>query len=395
VPTVSAQKAHVRVDPLLQPTPPMPPVLPARAPAKRMLGRPASRVFLMDRQGTRVVADLTDSASFIQWSRALDDVSELELSLHLRGDALGRACAATVREVHTWHHELIVVRGGEAVWGPGPIVTKGPAASRLVHLVARDVVAWLDVRLVHNDYTWKQADVTEIARTCIADALTKGLAATMPFEQADVGILRSAVFYPAGKPVDYEVKANQQTAGEILRDLATKGLNFTCLNRALIVGGDFGFGPVGPLRDDDFEGDLEVTEHGLAAADHWFVTGGVGKQGEWGGVDGYYGLIESGVEGEAATENDQELSRLAYERWTQGFPPPVTVNVPADGSFAPDAPVSVDDLIPGMLVDLELRETSTPIHTLQRITAVQAQTGDNGPEKIAATLAPPSGALTA
>jgi hypothetical protein len=71
------------------------------------------------------------------------------------------------------------------------------------------------------------------------------------------------------------------------------------------------------------------------------------------------------------------------------------VNVPADGSFAPDAPVSVDDLIPGMLVDLELRETSTPVHTLQRITAVQAQTGDNGPEKIAATLAPPSGALTA
>lgn len=355
--------------------------------ARTTLGRAESRVFLMDQMGRRVVEDLSGVTSFLSYGRELNSDSELELSLHVKGNQY-KKCLEAVQRMSTWRHELMVIRGDGLTWGPGPIVTIGPGQKTIAHIVARDVIAWLDVRMVHEDHSYKQVDVVDVARHLIVDGLTKGKAAQMPTVVRDVGILSDAEFTPAGKPVDFEVKSNQRTVGECLRDLSEKGLTFMCLGRKLVVGGDFAFGPVGPLKDEHFYGPVETSEHGLLAVTNQHVTGGVGKQGEWGGPDDYYGLIEVGVEGEAATNNPVELTRMARERWRQGFPPPVSVNVPSEGGLRPTAPITQDQLVPGTAVHLELLEVLRPVVATHRITQVDFSAGNDAAEQIAATFAP-------
>lgn len=351
-----------------------------------VLGCHDVEVYLMDFCGRRTLFDLTDFASFTKYDRKLDDDSEFELSLHLTGDSNGIACCEYLSDTRTWHHELMVVRNGETVWGPGPLVTI-TIQREIAHLVARDIIAWLDVRLVHNDYDFHQVDLTTIAETIIVDALTMGKAATLPAKDRDACILDFATFVPSGKLGDRQITKNQQTGGEVLRALAADGLDFTVVNRSLYVGADFAFGPIGPLRDEDFLVDLEVTEHGLAAATHQYVAGGVGRTGECGGVDDYFGLIERAVEGQAASITQSELDRMACERLATSNPPPLTVNVPSGAGLAPTAPVCPATLVPGTLVDLDIQDLCRPALVRQRITAVEFRADENG-ELVGVTIAP-------
>lgn len=377
--------ASAEQPPLSPPDDPCAGGCPPPDPKACVLGRGEYGLYLLDQGGARVVGELTGSATFFKWGRELDDDSELELSLHLEGDSAGRACCELLEDTRTWRREMMVVRDGKTVWGPGPLITI-KLQRQIVHLVSRDIVAWLDARLVHNDYDFVDEDLTEIARRCIVDALTLGAAADLPPERRDVGILEHAQFFPAGKTGSKQIVANQRTAGEVLRELAQEGLDFTVVNRSLIVGADFAFGPIGPLRDEDFLVDIEVSEHGLAAATQWHVSGPE-LQGSAGGVDDYYGLIERAVEGLAAPTTQRELNRLAGERLGASNPPPVTVNVPSEAFLSPRAPVCPELLVPGTLVDISVRELCRTINVRQRLTALQVTVDDRG-ERAAPTIAP-------
>lgn len=345
----------------------------------------------MDFCGQRVVCDLTDAVSFTKYGRELDDDSELEITVHLTGDAAGDTCCECISNTRTWRNELMITRDGEPIWGPGPIVNI-TIQREIAHLIARDVVAWLDVRAVHTDYTFDQVDLATIAQTVIVDALTLGPAASLPPDKQDACILGLASFSPTGKPGDLVVKANTQTAGEVLRELAQSGLDFTVVKRSLIVGANFAFGPIGPLRDEDFMGDLEVTEHGLAAATKWYESGAPGVSGTCGGVDPYFGLIERAVEGQSNALTSAELNRMACERLAISNPPPLTVNVPPGSGLSPNAAVCPEVLVPGTLVDLDIQELCRPAIVRQRITAVEFRSDDNG-ELVAVTIAPQGGVV--
>lgn len=357
------------------------------------LGCPDTRVYIMNFCGDGIKCDVTDQVSFLKYDRQLDDDSEAEFSIHMPGDASGAACCECVGEIRTWRHELMVVRGDEVVWGPGPLVTI-TVQREIAHFVARDIVAWLDVRVVHNDYDFHQVDLATIARDVVEDALTMGDAAQIDYDDRDACILAFATFQQTGKKADLKITANQQTAGEILRSLAGQGLDFTVVNRSLYVGADFAFGPIGPLRDEDFVGDLEVTEHGLAAGTKQYVSGGASLTGTAGGVDPYFGLIERAVEGQAASETQADLDRIAAERVAGTNPPPVTVNVPSDSALAPTAPVVPAALVPGSLVDLDIQDMCRPALVRQRLTAVEFRLDENG-EQVAITVAPVGGAQLA
>ncbi len=349
-----------------------------------VLGSPETRIYVHDFCGRSTVGDVTDTATFTKWGRELDDDSEVELTLHLQGDAASECCEL-LNKIRTWRNEISIVRGGEVVWGPGPVVTI-QVQRHIAHIVARDISAWLDVRLVHNDYSFDEVDMAIVARDVINDALTGGDAASLPAATRDACILEFAQFMDTGKPVTMEVKANRRTAGEVLRELATKGLDFTVVNRSLIVGADFAFGPVAVLRDEHFQEDLMVSEHGLAAATDWHVSSDH-DTGHAGGVDPFYGLIERAVEGQPAASSQILLDGLAANKLNASNPPPLTVTVPSPGRLSPSAPVCPRSLVPGSLVDLSIRDLCRPTTVRERITAVRFTVDENG-EVPEVTLAP-------
>jgi predicted amino acid-binding ACT domain protein len=370
------------------------PALPSQRPATPpatvvrscLLGCPDTRVYITDFCGGTIIGDISDNVTFLRWGRELDDDSEAEITLHIEGDGRGDGCCEILEKIRTWRNEIIIVRDGDVVWGPGPLVTI-QIQRHISHLVARDApMAWLDNRLVHTDYEFKSVDLATIAQTVVEDALTLGLATELPPQIRDACILDFATFTETGKSTDLEVRANTQTGGEILRNLAQKGLDFTVVNRALYVGAEFSFGPIGPLRDEDFQEDLQVTEHGLAAATNWYVSS-ESTQGHCGGVSDFFGLIESGVEGQEAETSVADLNREACDRLIATDPPPLIVTVPGEGLLAPTAPVCPDNLVPGSLVDLAIRELCRPASVRERLTSVRFVADERG-ERAGITLAP-------
>lgn len=350
-----------------------------------VLGCPETRVYIVDHCGGQTICDVTDNMTFLKWGRELDNDSEVELTLHLEGDAGGKGCCECLSNLRTWRHELMVVRGGDVVWGPGPLVTIS-IQRHIAHIVARDVTAWLDVRLIHNPYEFVGVDLTTIAQTLIEDALLLGDAVQIPRATRDACILDYATFTASGKYTDFTIEANKRSAGEVLRELASQGLDFTVVNRALYVGADFAFGPIGPLRDDDFAEDLLAAEHGLAAATKWWVSSD-NAQGSAGGVDPYFGLIERGVEGQPAATSVTDLSREASDRLQGTNPPPFIVTVPSEGQLSPGAPVCSETLIPGTLVDLAINELCRPASLRERLTSLRVVLDEKG-ERVGITLAP-------
>jgi hypothetical protein len=218
------------------------------------------------------------------------------------------------------------------------------------------------------------------------------LAQELPADVRDACILDFATFEETGKFTDYEIKANRRLAGEVLRDLATKGLDFTVVNRALYVGADFAFGPVGPLRDKDFQEDLLVAERGLAAAGNWYVSSDT-TQGQCGGPDDFYGLLEAGVEGQAAATPIGDLEREACDRRASTWPPPLVVTVPSEGQLSKDAPICPRQLVPGTMVDLSIGDLCRPANVRERLTSVRFTLDDKG-EHPGITLVPQGEALS-
>jgi hypothetical protein len=352
-----------------------------------ILGCPETRVFLMDHCGTRTVGDITDAVTFVKWGRELDEDSEAEVTLHLRGDAAGRACCEFLGNARTWRNELMVVRGGEVVWGPGPLVTIS-IQRHIAHLTARDIFAWLDRRLVHEEYEFKEVELSELARIIVYDALTKGDAADMPAQTRDACILDYAEFHDTGRLTDMQILANRKSAGAVLRELGAQGLDFTVVNRRLIVGADFAFGPIGPLHDEHIAENVAVDEHGLQAATKWYVSSDTeAVQGQAGGVDPYFGLIEQGVEGQSVSTSQKDLDRLARDRLTTTNPPPLIVKIPQPGRLTPDAPVCPRVLVPGTMVDFSIRELCRPAVVRQRLTSLRV-TVDDKDESFGITTAP-------
>ena len=376
---------------LLSCEPPPPPIQrqpdprPPLADDSCILGCPETRVYAMDFCGANVICDLTEHVTFAKWGRELDDESEVEVTVHLPGDASGAACCECIAKLRTWRNEIMIVRGGEVVWGPGPIVTIG-IQRQLVHITARDIVAWLDVRLVHNAYNFVQVDLATIAQTIVEDALLEGAARDLPADVRDACILDFATFTETGKLRDMEILANRRSAGEVLRELATQGLDFTVVNRALYVGADFAFGPVGPLFDDAFQEDLLVAERGLAAANKWWISSDT-TQGSCGGPDEFFGLIERGVEGQAAATSVQDMTDEACDRLRISFPPPLIVTVPSEGQLSQIAPICPRQMVPGTLVDLAIGELCRPATVRERLTSVRFTIDEHG-EHPGITLAP-------
>lgn len=352
-----------------------------------VLGCPDTRVYILDYCGGQTLCDITDSVTFTKWGRELDHPSEVEITVHLSGDSGGQACCDCLSSVRTWRNEILIVRGGEVVWGPGPIVTIY-LQRHIAHLTARDISAWLGVRLVHNDYDFQSVDLATIAQTVVEDALTSGDAALLPASTRDACILDFAEFTETGIETKMEIRANTTSALEVLDTLSGQGLDYTVVNRSLHVGTNFAFGPIGPLRDEDFLEDLQVAERGLAAATKWYVSSDT-AQGSCGGIDDFFFLVERGVEGAPAETNQTDLNMQACDRLGVSNPPPLVVSAIGDGRLSQNAPVCINTLVPGTLVDLAIKEMCRPASLRERITSLRVTVEDRG-EKISVTLAPES-----
>jgi hypothetical protein len=128
----------------------------------------AYRAFVTERNNGAVVTRFDDNNLKINWERKRNVATTATITVSTECDGIG--------EVDPWAHELHIEREGQEVW-VGPVTKPTAASDGTATVVARDVLAWVQVRAVHTllDYTAKGAgkiDPVTWAGLIIVDALT-------------------------------------------------------------------------------------------------------------------------------------------------------------------------------------------------------------------------------
>lgn len=327
------------------------------------------RVIVRDRTGPEIV-ELDFSQ--LQWDRRLDDVSEATVTI-----PPGASCCGKLADVYPWRHELAISRDGDEVW-TGPVQIIADCTSGIV-LKAKDVLGWLERRVIHNDHDWTAlpgVGAVPAAEELIVDG----------FEPDDPNVLKYLTAIGTGVIGGRSYLANSKYVIDALKDLAKGSLDFTTIGRRIILM------PSGHVLSrttlvtcEHFAGDVCTAVDGDAAATRTVVTG-VGVTGVAGGVDPYFGLVELLVDdqriGRQSTADDQAAGLLEGRN-----PPPTLVQPPQGSGLAPDTPVCLSDLVPGVTVPVSVNCTCRTALQDMRLSQLTVNVSDAG-ETIAPLLVP-------
>lgn len=364
--------------------------------------------------GTRVYTPV-EGLIGVSWERKLDDYSEANAVVAKAG--VSRACGGRLGEVTPWAHELSIYRDGALVW-QGPVTNKTETRDAL-QFSARDVIAWLDRRVIdltfsgsedqpddaeHNAFTGESGIMLAqiINKTFpVGDAYNNP--GITPYARVD----RTPGIYAKSK----RIWRGSQTVGSLVRELIKGGIDMFTLGRKLYIVPDAYRLNHAPYRltDEHLLGDVEMVENGLDTATEGMVAatpeqtspddggavttnpppyvakyppghhGGAGDPSAppwWGRITKFSTTQQSADPNNPGEEPDMRaLNSLAQAIRTYGFPTPRTIKIGQQAQLSPDAPISVGQLVPGRPVRVELAHFYTNIAQLFRINEVSVQWG--------------------
>jgi PKD repeat protein len=335
------------------------------------LGNGQYEVWLLERGGGQI-AQLTDVTD-LSWGRTLDDTSSASVT------CINEEWADLI---HPWMHEISILRNGKQVW-VGPVRDKEVnITTGEVLLSCRDLSAWFDKRLVHDEVDVTEVDMCDYLEVVLRSALR-------PDPSPNIAINKTKCGLPIDRYLDIEIP---RIAGEELRDIAGAGVDFTVVNRTMYLRGEqFDATPVRTLLADHFV-ELPIVKESGNMATQLVAVGEGGDRldfpqtlrspSQW---DLHpYGLLEDVFDATSAFDSDDARSvpTVARNRLNLLSRPPLYIT---DGKLDKSAPVAIANLIPGKRVDVRMEVSGVEIIEQYRLQAVSVSASDTG-EEVSITL---------
>lgn len=324
--------------------------------------------------------------SNIRWQRTLNAVATATVTLPA-------GCLEMLEDVATWRHELTIFRNGEVVW-QGPLVNIRPCRDEAI-LTAWDIAGWLARRVIHHRYRFvKGFEVEEYggrrAPTEIAYILAvDGFRGPPEFEDDPGAIEWTEVIVPSrqGVTIGRRYKAFSKYTISALTDLAERYIDFTTVGRRfLIMRKGAELGRTALLSCDHFAGSPCGPEDGIDATTLAYVRGD-GVFAQHGGKSDFYGLLETLIEDDAIVDRVDAVQAAADQvEWHR--PPNRRVDLPAGSQLAPDAPVTIGELVPGVTVPIILDCLPQQVATDGRLVDLDVTTDSTG-EQVSITVEAP------
>ena len=358
---------------------PVGPVIPAPAPVTvtdNRLGCGEYEAVIMTRGGQQIVGFLPVSSA--EWHRVLDDTSTGQAVIGGVGGALSRECCKTLDVIEPWVHELGLFRSGQRAWC-GPIVE--PVMDRnsdSATIAARDVSVWLDRRVLHVDHNYKTPgpDLSVIFTDYFNDAMLLENSAGLTITATPCGVTGSRA----------TLATDCVSAGSQIRELSRTGIDWTTIDREILVGGSVvGAAPLTILYDDHFSQPPQVALDGLAQATKWYVVGaGKGRNMALGTAQApdaliqKYGLLEQAVK-EPLILDQGSADAAAGSRLSLTAKPPGVIQ---SGILSPLAPITLAQLVPGMIIRVLLVSTCYAVDGVYRLKSVDATVSPDQDEQI-------------
>ncbi|WP_406321877.1 hypothetical protein [Streptomyces sp. NBC_00519] len=306
---------------------------------------------IVDRDGATI--STAHVLTEVEWHRILDDTSTARIVVNPDGD-----CCQRLGNVRSWRHRLVLYRDGEYVWD-GPILQVEWSLGK-VEIFAADILAWLDRRVIHQDMTFTDADLSNIAESLIEDG----------FAPDDPGHTVQTIGKAGVTGSRRYIKDVGQT-GDHLRDLAETGIDYSAIGKTIILLPETHMQTVGRLSDADFPEGLIVAEDGTALATRWVVAGDDEGDvlGTAGGSHDYYGLLERYVE-QTSIPDDASAAAAAAAKLRTSLPVPVFIDT-QQVTISPQAAIDVPKLVPGWCLDITSASTCRVVSQRLKITGVK------------------------
>jgi len=324
-----------------------------------------------------------ENAAEVNWNRRLDDISEASVSIPIGGES----CCESLGLIEPWCHELHIFRNGEEVWTG--VITKVIYGFTQVVVEARDMLAWLLVRIPECPFTVTNLDISTVAQTIINIALAED----------DPCLIEHLIVVPTTQTVSLAepFAAFAGSAYDQLATLSDLGLSFTTLGRSIIVGGENLFNKtIGLLRDDHILGEIAITKDGALYANRVYTRYTSDDQQATCTANGAtgvclpplagsacpaiseipvadracYGLVERLINvGEGINLSTAQQAGDIYIKAGGAFVPR-TLEFPPGTRLSPDTPFELNELIPGMNVNVAFTGLCLDIFSAMRLQEV-------------------------
>jgi hypothetical protein len=300
------------------------------------------RVLLVTRGAQAVLADLHPTSGY--FTRLLDGTSELTMSGTISG-LLADSCCDGWEDIHPWATEVIVYRDGRDAWS-GP-VTQGKYGYGYAEVEADDLTAWYSRRTVPA-LNLVNRDLTDIFMLLHDAAMQQGPIENMNVVDSPSGIITSRV---------YQGQLYQYTH-DAIAELAKTGLDYTAYSRTILVAGeDLNQAPYITLMDEHWTTPPTIIERGNEQATVVIVKGkGIQAQAvapkEY--LD-YYGVLVRVFDEPNIV--DVVSAELAAETRLDMLKDPVYIETPVGAALKTSAPITLEQLIPGIVIRVDSQST--------------------------------------
>jgi hypothetical protein len=366
------------------------------------LGCGTHRVEVFRRGGLERVGELT-SISHVDWNRVRDDISTAQIVVA----GWDIDCGNLLSRLQTWAYEIVIWRDNgysvDRVWeGPITLLTY---ENDKVTIDAKDVMVFPYRRIIKQ----KMTDSGTGNGTTVVDRARRVIQNVMAPD--DPNVLAHLQILPRDDDaMQYRsTPAYSRTAFEELDDMAANsGLDYTAVGRAILLWGTkHRIGTLPELRDSDLGAAPIVSEYGMSFADLYSVSDGNGVHGEAtrldpvSGNDEDYGIVEmlsstwasdseddTGTYTQAGLETIiQSFKNFAERSISDRYPPPVVVRIPDNTSLNAETAISIQHLVPGVVIPLRSTATLRTVADSQKLDKVQV-VEEGGKETVSITLSP-------
>lgn len=365
------------------------------------LGCGTHRVFVYRRGGSERVGELRN-ISHVDWSRVRDDISTSKVVI----SGWDVDCGNLLARLQTWAYELVIFRDNgysvDRVW-EGPITLLTYEDDK-VTIQAKDVMGYAYRRIIKQ----KMTDSGKGNGTTVVDRARRVLQNTFAPDDPNV-LAYLQVLAREDDAMQYRsTPAYSRTAFEEVDDMAANsGLDYTVVGRSILLWGTkHRIGTLPEFRDENLGASPIVSEYGMSMSNRYAVSDGNGVYGEAvrldeTEVDPIYGLVEmlsstwasdsdedSGTYTQAGLETVRRSFRDFAERSiADRYPPPMVVRVPDNTSLNPNTVLSIQQLVPGVVIPLRSTGTLRTVSGNQKLDSVRVNE-EAGAETITITLSP-------
>lgn len=329
-----------------------------------MLGAGDYGVTLTEWSG-RILWQSTDTKlNKLSFSRELSEVSQASLEVQMPEDIANL--------IEPWVYRLSIYRNDVLVWHGA--VTKVRSVGRSVRLEAADGAVMFDRRRIPLNRTWRQHDATQAMTTMVED----GLGYLDPVDLVD-----NLIAYESRIWVTSHYVAGEAMVADAVSDFVDQGLVWTVAAGRLLIG------PVGARRstaqitDRDFDGEVAIIKDGTEMVTDALVVG-KGVNAIYTAGPTPYGMLQT-IEKDDGAVREYECEQAAKRLVEDLRQAPRSIEVSGASRLLPSAPISIEELIPGVRVPVASNQTGITVGSTMQLTKLDVDVSDSG-EAVKITL---------